>query len=70
MYGHGGAVTAIALCRSFSVLVSSSEDGSLIIWDLNRLCYVRSIRHHHSCVKLVTVSDTLGDIVSVSDAGG
>ena len=69
MYGHGAAVTNMAMCRAFSILVSASQDGTLIIWDLNRLCYVRSICHHQACVNLVAVSDTLGDIISVSDCG-
>ena len=69
LYAHGASVTGLSLCRSFSVLVSASQDGTLAIWDLNRLCYVRSIRDHQAPVVALAVSDTLGDIVSASTSG-
>ncbi|GFT10478.1 lysosomal-trafficking regulator [Nephila pilipes] len=66
---HTDLVTSIYICKSFSVFVSSSEDGSVVIWDLNRLCYVRSLTGHKGPVQLVTVSDTLGDVASSSNIG-
>ncbi|XP_067682841.1 lysosomal-trafficking regulator-like isoform X2 [Haliotis asinina] len=65
LYGHTGPINVLYVCKSFSVLVSGSEDGTCIIWDLNRLSYVRSISHNAS-VKTLAVSDTMGDIASVS----
>ncbi|XP_048259527.1 lysosomal-trafficking regulator-like isoform X2 [Haliotis rufescens] len=66
LYGHTGPVNVLYVCKSYSVLVSGSEDGTCIIWDLNRLSYVRSISSHNASVKTLAVSDTMGDIASVS----
>ncbi|XP_064599745.1 lysosomal-trafficking regulator-like [Liolophura sinensis] len=69
LYGHSGAVSSLQVCWPYSILVSASDDHTCIIWDLNRLTYVNSITSHRSAIKCVAVSDTLGDIASVSDEG-
>ncbi len=69
LFGHAGAVTALTVCRPYSVLVSAGVDASAIVWDLNRLSYVRSVRAHASAIDALTVSDTLGDIAMASRAG-
>lgn len=45
MRSHTAPVACVAACRAWSLVVSGSEDGTAIIWDLNRAAYVRSIRH-------------------------
>ncbi|XP_064622032.1 lysosomal-trafficking regulator-like isoform X2 [Lineus longissimus] len=69
LYGHSGSVTALVVSKPFSILVSTGEDGTCIIWDLNRLSYVRSITDHKTPIRQVCISDTLGDIASVSHKG-
>ncbi|KFM67637.1 Lysosomal-trafficking regulator, partial [Stegodyphus mimosarum] len=69
LQAHSGEITSIHICKAFSIFVTTSVDKAVVIWDLNRLCYVRSIISHENAVKLVCVSDTLGDIASVSDSG-
>ncbi|XP_034250095.1 lysosomal-trafficking regulator isoform X2 [Thrips palmi] len=64
LLGHTSAILKIHLSRSFSIAVSASQDQTAIIWDLNSLSYVRTI-HLGSSVSLVSVSETLGDIVTV-----
>jgi WD40 repeat protein len=49
--GHSGSVLCVAACRSWSIIVSGSEDGTVAIWDLNRSIYVRSIRHEVDSVR-------------------
>lgn len=66
LYGHSKPITTIKVCKSYSILVSASEDGLCIIWDLNRLSYVRSIESHQRAVNIVAISETLGDIVTIS----
>ena len=36
LYGHNDVITALHVCKPFSVMVSASHDKTLIIWDLNR----------------------------------
>jgi beige protein homolog 1 len=50
--GHSAPVTSLAFSKSFSVIVSGSEDGRAIVWDLNRLKYVRQLQGHVSTVEV------------------
>src|SRR6266487_2332820 len=65
--GHENSVNVISISKPFSVAVSGDAVGCCIIWDLNRFCYVRTVAHHESAIQFLCVSETLGDIVSVSD---
>jgi WD40 repeat protein len=42
--GHTARVTAVTVCRSFSVIVSGSDDQTAILWDLNRLRFTKQVR--------------------------
>ena len=37
LYGHTSRINCLCVCRPYSIMVSASEDGTCIIWDLNRL---------------------------------
>ena len=37
LLGHDGPIQSIYICRNFSVVVTGSQDGTAIIWDLNKL---------------------------------
>ncbi|XP_076442605.1 lysosomal-trafficking regulator-like isoform X2 [Babylonia areolata] len=67
--GHQGPITVLQVCKAFGVVVSGSEDSTAIIWDLNRLSYVRTVARHKAAVTVVAVSSTLGDVASVSHLG-
>ncbi|KAF7710729.1 hypothetical protein HF521_009601 [Silurus meridionalis] len=70
LYGHTDEVTGLFVCKPYSILISVSRDGSCIIWDLNRLCYVQSLSGHKSPVNAVSASETTGDIATVCDSVG
>ncbi|XP_052057749.1 lysosomal-trafficking regulator-like isoform X2 [Mytilus californianus] len=69
LYGHTKRITQIVICKAYSIFVSASEDRTCIIWDLNRLSYVRSIEGHRQGVDVVAISPTAGDIASASRQG-
>uniref|UniRef100_A0A672PLP6 Lysosomal trafficking regulator n=1 Tax=Sinocyclocheilus grahami TaxID=75366 RepID=A0A672PLP6_SINGR len=69
LYGHTAEVTGLFVCKPFSILISVSRDGTCILWDLNRLCYVESLTGHKSPVNGVSASETTGDIATVCDSG-
>ena len=69
MYGHSGAISMMSVCKPFSILLTASLDTTAIIWDLNRLCYVRSLQDHKDPIQALAVSDTLGDIATASHEG-
>ncbi|XP_077201679.1 lysosomal-trafficking regulator isoform X3 [Paroedura picta] len=70
LYGHTAEITALFVCKPYSIMISVSKDGTCIIWDLNRLCYVQSLAGHKSPVTAVSASETTGDIATVCDSVG
>ncbi|XP_038656464.1 lysosomal-trafficking regulator isoform X3 [Scyliorhinus canicula] len=70
LYGHTAEVTSLCVCKPYSILISVSKDGSCIIWDLNRLCYVQSLTGHKNPVTAVSTSETTGDSATVCDSVG
>nr|XP_033792260.1 lysosomal-trafficking regulator isoform X2 [Geotrypetes seraphini] len=70
LYGHVAEITGLFVCKPYSIIISVSKDGSCIIWDLNRLCYVQSLTGHKNPVSAVSASETTGDIATVCDSVG
>ncbi|XP_031215289.1 lysosomal-trafficking regulator isoform X3 [Mastomys coucha] len=70
LYGHTEEITSLCVCKPYSVMISVSRDGTCIVWDLNRLCYVQSLAGHKSPVTAVSASETSGDIATVCDSAG
>ncbi|KAM4694759.1 lysosomal-trafficking regulator [Discoglossus pictus] len=70
LYGHTAEITSLFVCKPYSILISVSKDGTCILWDLNRLCYVQSLTGHKSPVTAVSASETTGDIATVCDSVG
>ncbi|KAJ8248339.1 hypothetical protein GJAV_G00240950 [Gymnothorax javanicus] len=70
LYGHTAEVTHLFVCKPYSVLISGSQDGTCILWDLNRLCYIQSLVGHESPVSTLSASETTGDIATVCNSAG
>lgn len=67
---HTNTVTGIHISKEFKIVVSVANDGYAVIWDANNLSYVLSIQRPSICkspISLVTISPTLGDIVTIHD---
>ncbi|KAG2136966.1 uncharacterized protein EDB93DRAFT_1253823 [Suillus bovinus] len=68
--GHTRRVVCIAASRTWSVIVSGSEDGSAIVWDLNRGSYRHSIWHNNESsraeVYLSAINESTGYIATCS----
>ena len=62
LFGHRTPVNILALSRSFSALLSASTDGTVILWDLNRLEFVRVLAKNRS-VECARINDVNGNIV-------
>lgn len=43
LYCHNRTVNTIQINVGFGIVVTASDDGTSVIWDLNSLCYVRTI---------------------------
>ncbi|XP_070180486.1 lysosomal-trafficking regulator-like [Littorina saxatilis] len=68
--GHHGPVSVLQVCKEFGIVVSAGQDCSAVIWDINRLSYVRTVTKHKAPVVAVAVSSTLGDVATVSHVDG
>ncbi|KAI8602080.1 hypothetical protein EDD21DRAFT_372860 [Dissophora ornata] len=64
--GHRETVHTAAISVAYSIIVSGSEDKSCIVWDLNRLEYVRQLGKHEDGVRVVAINDATGDIATCS----
>ncbi|KAI9715083.1 MAG: hypothetical protein M1812_006201 [Candelaria pacifica] len=62
LFGHRTTVTALALSKSFSTFLSASTDGQVLLWDLNRLEFVRKLTSG-SPVECARINDVTGDIM-------
>ncbi|XP_067940034.1 lysosomal-trafficking regulator-like isoform X2 [Watersipora subatra] len=70
LIGHRSPITSLVVCKEYSIVVSADESGLCIIWDLNKLSYVRCIQNEtKSRIDCVAVSPTLGDIAFCSPHG-
>ena len=63
LFGHKTPVTVLAVSRSFSTLLSASSDGTVILWDLNRLEFVRKLPFARGTVECAKINDVTGDIM-------
>ncbi|KAL4784179.1 hypothetical protein BJX76DRAFT_327925 [Aspergillus varians] len=61
LFGHRIPVTVLAVSRSFSTLLSASVDGQLMLWDLNRQCFVRELPANGP-VDCARINDVTGEI--------
>ncbi|KAM7072689.1 WD repeat- and FYVE domain-containing protein 4 isoform 1-T3 [Molossus nigricans] len=68
LYGHTQAVTCLAASVPFSILVSGSQDGTCILWDLDQLTHVARLPAHPEGISATAISDISGTIVSCAGA--
>jgi WD40 repeat protein len=41
--GHTSSITRLAVSHKYGALVSSAEDGTVLLWDLNKAAVIRPI---------------------------
>ncbi|TVY75838.1 Beige protein-like protein, partial [Lachnellula suecica] len=62
LFGHKTPVTCLAVSKSFATLLSASADGTVLLWDLNRLEFIRKLTSGRA-VECAAINDVTGDIV-------
>jgi hypothetical protein len=63
LFGHKRPVSIIAVSRSFSTILSASIDGQVLLWDLNRLEFVRRLSTFGRPIECAKINDVSGDIM-------
>jgi len=74
LYGHVQPITCLASSQAYSLIVSGSRDRTAIIWDLNRLTFVRQIGGagkggkpiHQGPISAIAINNSTGDIATCS----
>ncbi|XP_063360507.1 lysosomal-trafficking regulator [Cydia amplana] len=68
LHAHDAHVTDAAVCVPAGLLVTASVDGKIVLWDLNKLTYIRTLPNRDMLpVTHVAISETLCDVASVHD---
>ncbi|KAK4689020.1 hypothetical protein P7C73_g1097, partial [Tremellales sp. Uapishka_1] len=61
--GHSKRITCLAASTSWNFLVSGSEDGTAMVWDMNRIRYTRSLQLGRSdSIQFCAVNEADGQI--------
>lgn len=68
LYGHYEPITCLAASEAHSIAVSGSKDRTCIMWNLEKLCFLRQLRRHAGTVAAVCINDLTGDVAVAAGA--
>ncbi|KAL2554423.1 Beige/BEACH domain [Forsythia ovata] len=63
---HSGKITCLHVSQPYMMVVSGSDDCTVIIWDLSSLVFVRQLPEFPSPVSAIYVNDLTGEIVTAA----
>ncbi|KAL3644910.1 hypothetical protein CASFOL_010090 [Castilleja foliolosa] len=64
--GHTGKITCLRVSQPYMMIVSGSDDCTVIIWDLSSLVFVRQLPEFPLPVSAIYVNDLTGEIVTAA----
>ncbi|KZV32196.1 BEACH domain-containing protein lvsA [Dorcoceras hygrometricum] len=64
--GHTGKITCVRVCQPYMMVVSGSDDCTVILWDLSSLVFVRQLPEFPSPISAVYMNDLTGEIVTAA----
>ncbi|KAL8142570.1 hypothetical protein V2J09_015602 [Rumex salicifolius] len=63
---HTAKVSCLYVCQPYMLLVSGSDDSTVIFWDLSSLSFVRQLPEFPSPVSAVYVNDLTGEVLTAA----
>lgn len=63
---HTGKITCLHVSQPYMMIVSGSDDCTVVIWDLSSMIFVRQLPQFPSPVSAIYVNDLTGDIVTAA----
>lgn len=71
LHGHTSPIVTIAVSRAFGMIVSSAEDKTCFVWDLNKKCLLRSLsppdnsrlKSFPNPISMIVIHEKTGDIL-------
>lgn len=64
--GHTGKITCLHVSQPYMMIVSGSDDCTVILWDLSSLVFIRQLPEFPSPVSAIYVNDLTGEIVTAA----
>lgn len=64
--GHSSKILSVSCCKEYSVAISGDISGEIIIWDLNRKQYVRSVQFESNIIT-TKINGNTGDFLACSN---
>lgn len=63
---HTATITCLRVCQPYMLIVSGSDDCTVIIWDLSSLCFIRQLPLFPVPISAIYVNDLTGVIVTAA----
>lgn len=63
---HTGKITCLHVSQPYMMIVSGSDDCTVVLWDLSSMVFVRQLPQFPSPVSAIYVNDLTGDIVTAA----
>jgi WD40 repeat protein len=55
--GHNDTITYLTASQAYRILISGSDDQTCIVWDLNRLHFIRQLPNHAGSISCICVNE-------------
>ncbi|KAI9292735.1 hypothetical protein K502DRAFT_325660 [Neoconidiobolus thromboides FSU 785] len=65
--GAGSEIKVIKACKAFGIVVISSNENEITIWDMNRLKFIRKLNNANANIHTLAIDRSTGNIVACSD---
>ncbi|KAL2535697.1 Beige/BEACH domain [Forsythia ovata] len=63
---HTGKITCLQVSQPYMIIVSGSDDCTVILWDLSSLAFVRQLAEFPSPISAIYTNDMTGEIVTAA----
>ena len=65
--GHNRPITCVSISTLNGIIVSGSEDCSIIVWDITEMVMVRVLLGHEKAILSVSINERSGNIITGTD---
>ena len=66
LFAHTARITCIQVSQPFMLIVSGSDDCTVITWDLSSMSFVRQLPEFPAPISAIFVNDLIGEIVTAA----
>ncbi|KAI3682688.1 hypothetical protein L1987_82849 [Smallanthus sonchifolius] len=63
---HTAKITCLHICQPYMIIISGSDDCSVVLWDLSSLVFIRQLPVFPSLVSAIYMNELTGEIVTAA----